>query len=153
MLLAAEVFNPVNMPADDNISAIEQRGDSELCKLCEHFKPVLTSNGCNVAEVEREWLKAKYDIVQHHKREAFLVLGQRVLIEKESKYPNLLHLIRIVLVFLVSPSQVEQQFSTMKRMQGDWRLRLKALTIDHLLLIKSQGCAPVAYESKEAVGR
>ena len=112
-------------------------------KLCEHFEPLLTSNVCNVAEVEREWLKAKNDIVQHHKREAFLVLWQRVLTEKENKYPNLLHLLRIVLVFLVSTSQVERQFSTMKRMQGDWRLRLKASTIDHLLLIKSQGCAPV----------
>lgn len=36
-ILDEEVFNPVNMPAEDTISVIEQCGDSELCKLCEHF--------------------------------------------------------------------------------------------------------------------
>ncbi|KAJ4945775.1 hypothetical protein JOQ06_023453 [Pogonophryne albipinna] len=127
--------------------------ETVLRKLCEHFEPLLTSNGCNVAEVEREWLKAKYDIVRHHKREAFLVLWQRMLIEKERKYPNLLHVVRIVLVFPVSRSQVEHQFSTMKRMQGDWRLRLNTSTIEGLLLIKSEGCDPVAFESEEAVAR
>ncbi|KAF3851984.1 hypothetical protein F7725_005339 [Dissostichus mawsoni] len=78
VLLASEVFDPVNMPAEDNISAIQQYGDSDL---------------------------------------------------------------------------LERQFSTMKRMQGDWRLRLKTSTIEDLLLIKSEGCDPVAYESEEAVAR
>ncbi|KAK5922884.1 hypothetical protein CgunFtcFv8_020112 [Champsocephalus gunnari] len=41
----------------------------------------------------------------------------------------------------------------MKRMQGDWRLRLNTSTIEDLLLIKSEGCDPVAYESEEAVAR
>ncbi|KAK5922883.1 hypothetical protein CgunFtcFv8_020111 [Champsocephalus gunnari] len=79
VLLTSEIFDPVNMLAEDNINAIQQYGDSELRKLCEHFEPLLTSYGCNVAEVEREWLKAKYDIVHYHKREAFLVLWQRML--------------------------------------------------------------------------
>ncbi|KAF3854159.1 hypothetical protein F7725_022214 [Dissostichus mawsoni] len=100
VLLASEVFDPVNMPAEDIISAIQQ-----------------------------------------------------MLTEKESKYPNLLHLVRIVLVFPVSTSQVEHQFSTKKRMQGDWRLRLKTSTIEDLLLIKSQAYDPVAYESRRRGGK
>ncbi|KAK1884018.1 E3 SUMO-protein ligase KIAA1586, partial [Dissostichus eleginoides] len=51
VLLAAEIFDPHNMP--ENISAIEPYGDEEVQRLCEHFEPLLLSNGCNVAEVER----------------------------------------------------------------------------------------------------
>ncbi|KAK5916014.1 hypothetical protein CesoFtcFv8_001555 [Champsocephalus esox] len=151
VLLAAEIFDPHNMP--ENISAIDPYGDEEVQRLFEHFEPLLLSNGCNVAEVEREWLRAKHDIHQHHRREAFLVLWHRMLTEKEAIYPNLLHLIRIVLVFPVSTAQVERQFSTIKRIQGDWRLRLKTKTIEDLLLIKSQGCDPLEYQSEDAVAR
>jgi len=111
----------------ENISVINTYGDIELQRLCEHFEPLLVNNGCNVAEVEQEWLRVKLDIVQHHRREAFLVLWNRMLNEKENIYPNLLHLVRIVLVFHVSTAQVERQFSMIKRMQGDWRLRLGVL--------------------------
>ncbi|KAI4803880.1 hypothetical protein KUCAC02_025527 [Chaenocephalus aceratus] len=143
VLLAAEIFDPHNMP--ENISAIDPYGDEEVQRLCEHFEPLLLSNGCNVAEVEREWLRAKHDIHQHHRREAFFVLWHRMLTEKEAIYPNLL---RIVLVFPVSTAHVERQFSTIKRIQGDWRLRLKMKTIEDLLLIKSQGCDPLEYQSE-----
>ncbi|KAJ8007575.1 hypothetical protein DPEC_G00095460 [Dallia pectoralis] len=51
VLLAAEIFDPVNMP--ENISAINTYGDIELQRLCEHFEPLLVTNGCNVAEVVR----------------------------------------------------------------------------------------------------
>lgn len=151
VLLAAEIFVSVNMP--ENISAINTYGDIELQRLCEHFEPLLVTNGCNVAEVEREWLRVKFDIVQHHRREAFLVLRNRMLNEKKKIYPNLLHLVRIVLVFPVSTAQVERQFSTIKRMQGDWRLRLNLSTIEDLLFIKSQGCDSLEYNGEKAVER
>ncbi|KAJ7988621.1 hypothetical protein DPEC_G00311110 [Dallia pectoralis] len=73
--------------------------------------------------------------------------------EKENIYPNLLYLVRIVLVFPVSTAQVERQFSTIKRMQGDWRLRLNLSTIEDLLFIKSQGCDPLEYTGEKAVER
>ncbi|KAK1887628.1 E3 SUMO-protein ligase KIAA1586 [Dissostichus eleginoides] len=151
VLLAAEIFDPHNMP--ENISAIEPYGDEEVQRLCEHFEPLLLSNGCNVAEVERDWLRAKHDIHQHHRRETFLVLWHRMLTEKEAIYPNLLHLIRIVLIFPVSTAQVERQCSTIKRIQGGLALEIEIENNRRSLLIKSQGCDPLEYQSEDAVGK
>ena len=151
VLLAAEVFNPMHFPAEEKL--LEAFGEEELQHLCKHFEPLLTRNGSNVAEIDMEWFRAKYDIVRYHKGQTFLPLWSRFLIEKGSTYPNLLHLVKIILVFPVSTSQVEQQFSIVKRMQGDWRLSLHTSTIEDLLLIKSLGCAPADYQSQEAVSR
>lgn len=151
VLLAAKVFDPVNFPTEEKL--LEEFGEEELHHLCKHFEPLLTKNGCNVAEIDREWFRAKADIVHHHKYQTFLPLWSRFLMEKGNMYPNLLHLVRIILVFPVSTSQVERQFSIMKRMQGDWRLSLHTSTIEDLLLIKAQGCAPADFQSQESMAR
>ena len=59
VLLAAEVFDPANLPGEE---LLEEFGDAELHQLCEYFEPLLLRNGCNLAEVEREWFKAKQEI-------------------------------------------------------------------------------------------
>lgn len=146
VLLAAEIFAPVNFPTEEKL--LEEFGEEEIHNLCKHFEPLLTKNGCNVAEIDREWFRAKDDIVRHHKDQTFLLLWSSFLMEKGNMYPNLLHLIKIILVFPVFTSQVERQFSIMKRVQGDWRLSLHTSTIEDLLLIKSQGCAPPYYQSQ-----
>ena len=52
VLLAAEVFNTVNFPTEEKL--LEEFGEEELHHMCKHFEPLLTKNGCNVAEIDRE---------------------------------------------------------------------------------------------------
>ena len=83
----------------------------------------------------RKGIKIKDDIIRHHKREKFLPLWRKMLVETQYKYPNFLHIIRILLVCPVSTAQVECQFSSFRRILGDWHLKLKTGTIEDLLRI------------------
>ncbi len=106
------------LPSEEKL--FEEFGKEELKHLCNHFQPLLTKDGCEVAEIGREWFSAKDDIVHHPKGETFLSLWSKFLMEKGNMYPNLLHLNQIILVFPVSNCQVEWQFSIIKRTLGDW---------------------------------
>ena len=69
------------------------------------------------------WLKLKLDLDRNHWGENFPILWKRVLKEMAHKYPNIMHLVQIVLVLPVATSQVERQFRTIKIILGDWRLK------------------------------
>ena len=73
--------------------------------------------------------------------------------EKQHKYPNFLHIIRIILVCPVSTAQVERQFSSIKRILGDWRLKFKTGTIEDLLRICTEGPEPAGFCPESAVLR
>ena len=71
--------------------------------------------------------------------------------EKQHKYPNFLHIIRIILLCPVSTARVEHQFSCIKRIIGDWRLKLKTATIVDLFRICIEGPEPAAFCPESAV--
>ena len=123
----------------------------EVRVLGEHFSDVLEKQGCNTTELEREWLKLKLDLDRNHRGENFHTLWKRVLKEKTHKYPNIMHLVHIVLVLLVATSQVERQFSTIKRILGDWRLKLGPKTVETLLRICSEGPEHSKFDPKSSV--
>ena len=152
VIMATEILDHTNYPSDDPEALIEY-GLDEVQTICDHFKPLLTQKGCDLMKVEREWINIKIDIKKHHKNEHFLPLWKKMLVEKAHKYPNFMHLVRIILVLPVATSQVERQFSFIKRFLGDWRLSLKASTIEDLLRICSQGPEPEFFNPEAAVQR
>ena len=98
-------------------------------------------------------IKIKDDIIRHHKREKFLPLWRKMLVEKQHKYPNFLHIIKIILVCPVSTAHVERQFSSIKRILGDWCLKLKTGIIDELFRICTEGPEPAGFCPESAVLR
>ena len=102
--------------------------------------------GCDIVEIESKFEKVKLDIMKHHKREKFLDLWQKMLLD-------LLHIVRIVLVMPVSTAQVERLFSCSKRIQGDWRLSLGYSTLEALLLISTEGPDPDFFDFLPAENR
>ena len=90
-------------------------------------------------------IKIKDDIIWHHKRGKFL--------EKQHKYPHFLHIIRILLICPVSTAQAERQFSSIKHILGDWRLKLKTGTIKDLLRICTEGPEITGFCPESAVLR
>lgn len=119
MIMATEILDPSNYSSDSE--ALLNYGLDEVQTISDHFKPLLLKKGCDVIKIEKEWMKAKQDIKKHHQKEQFLPLWRKMLLEKSGKYPNLIHL----LVLPVATSQVERQFSYIKRFLGNWRLSLK----------------------------
>ena len=69
----------------------------------------------------------------------------------ESKYPNLVHLFELLLVFPVSNAKVERGFSTMQRIKSDWRNRLGEDTLDHLMRISIEGPQLLSFDPHVAV--
>ena len=150
VIMATEIIDPSSYPSEPE--ALLDYGLDEVQTITDHFKSLLLKKGCDVTKIEREWMKAKQDIQKHHQKEQFLPLWKKMLL-KSDKYPNLLHLIRIILVLPVATSQVERQFSFIKRFLGDWRLSLKASTIEDLLRICTQGPEPELFNPAPAVAR
>jgi hypothetical protein len=72
---------------------------------------------------------------------------------KWHKYPIFLHIVKILLVCLVSTSQVERQFSAIKRMIGDWHLSLDTFTLECLLRITTEGPSIEEFDPEPAVRR
>ena len=65
-----------------------------------------------------QWTKIKCDISRNLKKEKFYPLWQKMLTEKEERYKNFLHLVRILLVCPVVIAHVEYQFCYIKRILG-----------------------------------
>ena len=76
-----------------------------------------------------------------------------MLTSKKDRYPNVGHIIRIILILPVSTAHVERQFSCMKRIMGDWRLGLENPTIEHLLRISTEGPDAAEFNPSKAVER
>eukprot|EP00057_Strongylocentrotus_purpuratus_P009058 XP_011663532.1 PREDICTED: zinc finger protein 862-like [Strongylocentrotus purpuratus] len=145
IIKAAKILDPIGYPSD--VQEAVDFGIDEIHTLCDHFRPLLMAKGCEVELVEVEWMKLR----QEAKKEKFQDLWKNVLVHQGDVYPNLCHIIRILLVLPTSTAQVERQFSTIKRCQGDWRLSLSTATITDLLRISNEGPAPEEYNPEAAV--
>ena len=97
-------------------------------------------------------IQIKDDITRHHKREKFIPQWRKMLVEKQYKYPNFLHIIRILLVCHVSTAQVERQISSIERILGDWHLKFKTGTIEDLRIC-TVGPEPAGFCPESAVLR
>ena len=153
VLLATEILDPSNYPSLMEMDELLEYGIEEVQTLCAHFQELLVMKKCDVGKVVEEWNVMKLDIVKNHRREKLLPLWQNMLLARDDRYKNILHLIRIILVLPVSSSQVERQFSTIKRFQGDWRLSLASNTVEDLLRICSGGPDPDSFLPAPAVTR
>uniref|UniRef100_UPI00358ED6B1 uncharacterized protein n=1 Tax=Myxine glutinosa TaxID=7769 RepID=UPI00358ED6B1 len=152
VLIAFEVFDPSNMPkGKDTLAAY---GNAKVTYLSNHFQQIIERNGCDPSQIQREWLSLKLDISRNHGEESnFLRLWKTILTEKGHKYPNILHLVQICLVCPVATSHVERQFSAVKRILGDWRLKLGLGMQEHLLRISTEGSDPDDFDSTRSIAR
>lgn len=162
VLLAADILDPANYPVckEGNPGDLQQEAE-EFAKygvdhvrvLVNRFRVILELKGCDLERVETEWLRLKYDINRFHKKESVQSMWEKILTQKAHKFPNVLHIIRILLVLPVATAQVERSFSYLKRFLGDWRHSLNCDTIEDLLRIAAEGPEPAMYDPKGAVNR
>ena len=109
-------------PASCYTSQLEKNlrlfGDSELSVVAENFRPLLGANGVSVDGVE--WTAFKTDWKSNIQTNIWALL----LTHHRSKFPNLSHVVELLLVLLVSIAKVERSFSAMRHIKTDCRSRL-----------------------------
>ncbi len=150
IISAADIFDPSNWP-NETSDEFQTYGKEEVSVMTTHFNDILKANDWNVDDVQREWTLFKVNVSRHNNKSTAQEICRKALSEKRHLYPNLCHLITIVMVTPVATAQVERQFSHLKRFLGDWRLGLTNETLECLLRIKTEGAEPVSFVSSKAV--
>ena len=124
-------------------------GDSEVFLLVKHFKPLLEKmKSLSVLYQQSGVLSST---MQHKTFRATLTFGHLLVTHYRVKFPSLVHLIEILVLFPISNATVEHGFSTMRRIKTDWRSRLGEETLDHLLRISTDGPPLSKFDPNPAV--
>ncbi|XP_014669333.1 PREDICTED: zinc finger protein 862-like [Priapulus caudatus] len=144
---AFKVLDTNTWPRDK--PSLDQFGHKELSTVFEHFKGLLQ-------EVQRESIQTEWNSFKSYWNSVLMDLQSsdvwRAFVKvSPTKYPNLGLLIRVLLTFPVSNAKVERGFSTMRRIKTDWRCRLNARTLDHLMRISIEGPPAVDFNPQCAV--
>ena len=113
-------------------------GNKEIDCFIQHFSELLSKHNVATENIMGEWNEIKYfhklfNILDRH------AFWQLVLEKHSQRFPNLKHVIQILLLYPVSNAKVERLFSTMKRVKNDWRASLDEQTLEQLLRIRAEG--------------
>ena len=113
------------------------------------FEALLLQNDVSLDGVLAEWCSFKMywaDNLQHcHQDEVWSLL----LSHYHEKFPNLVHVVQIMLLLPVSNAKVERGFSTMRRIKNDWRSSLSEETLDPLMRISIDGPPLKEFQPRE----
>ncbi|XP_071958287.1 zinc finger protein 862-like isoform X2 [Antedon mediterranea] len=146
------VFEPTNWQEED-IDALHLYGADEVNLLVENYRHSLIMNGCNIDNVLVQFNNLKLDATLNKYITTFTSFWQMIIRKKRDRYNDLLHLVVIIMAIPISTSNVERTFSAIKRILGDWRLVLKATTVEALLRITSEGVDPMKFDAAPVVER
>ena len=134
ILMAMCKLDPKHWPED-----LTDYGNEEFLLLLEHFKEILTKNGCDMENVMAEWTRLKKVINRSYKGLKWGELWAQILRGWSEEFPNILHIIEIIQVMPMSTSKVERAFSPLNRVKTDWRINLNTATVEDLMMISLEG--------------
>lgn len=131
-------------------------GDSQINELLQHFRLVLTENGCDIYEAQNEWDVLKntaYQIQINNPKASYLDTWKKLFCNEglRKECENILHLIEILLITPFTNAKVERVFSRMARVKTDWRNRLSRDRLDNLMRIGEEGPSLSEYSPTEAI--
>ena len=102
---------------------------AEMASLKAHFSQFLTNNGCDIGQIQREWMTLKTYVTpirNNSPKVIYFEIWKRVFsneyIVEECK--NVLHIFEILLITPFPNARLERMFSRMLRIKNDWRNRL-----------------------------
>lgn len=152
VLAAASVFDSRDWPTDKK--ELSLYGTEQISLLCKRFESVLTLNGCDIQELNHEWMDLKV-FVQHQKQRNTTQLCQLLFQDGslQARFNNIYHLLEIIQVLPMATAVCERGFSTLKRVKNDWRSNLSTGVLNMLLYICIEGPEIAEYEAVHAVER
>ena len=132
--------------------SLQEFGNAELSLVIEHFRSLLQKK-VSIDGLMSEWGAFKAFWLSHLRALTKEEVWSMLLTTLENKYPNLVYLFKLLLVFPVSNAKVERGFSTMRQIKSDWRNRLAEDTLDHLMCISIEGPQLSSFDPHAAVQR
>ncbi|XP_069477621.1 zinc finger protein 862-like [Ambystoma mexicanum] len=134
-----------------NRESLAEYGVKELYLFIGHFERLLKMNNVDLSQLAREWDLVKgfrlKSLTQLSKQE----LWQCVLTNYREKFPNLYHMICILLSFPLSSSILERGYLSLERMRSDCRNTFGEKSLEYLVRIIIEGVEPEVYDPRPAV--
>ncbi|XP_029463373.1 death domain-containing protein CRADD isoform X1 [Rhinatrema bivittatum] len=127
-------------------------GNMTLKAFVEQFQQPLQFIGVQMEDILSEWTKLKLFWNTNLPQLANNELGKEI-IASSNKYPNLIHVVKIMMCLPTSTSSLEPFFAAMQRVKSDWRNRLGSRVLEHLLRIKFEGPDVEYFDPEEALSR
>ena len=134
---ALKLFDVNTWPKDKD--TLQDYGLVELSFLTQHCEKLLEKKKVSLESINSEWDNFKYFWLSNLTHLPRKVIWSLLITSYASNYPNLAHIIELLLVFPASNAIVERGFSTMRRIKTDWRCCLAENTLDHLMRISLEG--------------
>ena len=139
VLATGKIFDPRVWP--ESVEDLAAYGEAEVDCLVQHFRPALVGNDFDFAAVAGEWSALKACVTANNFRHLDpLILWQRMFTAFKDQFPNILMLVKIILILPLATATVERGFSAMKRVKNDWRSCLETDILNMLLRITINGC-------------
>ena len=155
VLSKAKVIDPTNWPQEsEGEQALKDYGNEEIGALLGHYTTILEEKGCIIPLAKQEWKHLKvYCRMYHSKTKQYLKLWKKVFNDQRAlkKFPNVLHIVAVVLTLPLSNAQLERAFSGMKRVHNDERASLTTPTVYDLLTVMMDGPEVEELDSTPAV--
>ena len=151
IIRSCEVFDHTIWPEDRR--QLSTYGEAEISTLLEHFQIPLEKQGVNLVSAKWEWGQLKMHIATHYQGVPHRAVWKAIFQKKRETFPNILHLVAVVMVLPISNAQLERAFSAMGRVLTDWRKTLKTEALSDLLLITMEGPCLEEFDAKAGVSK
>ncbi|XP_072035509.1 zinc finger protein 862-like [Amphiura filiformis] len=125
-------------------------GVDEVVTFTEHFSSLVESRGCCPDDLLSEWNRFKTFWLMNMTQLAPDETWQVLINHYTKQYPNLVHMISVLLLIPVSNDNRRRGFSTMGRVKTDERNRISSQSLDQLMRISLDGPEPEVYDSTKA---
>ena len=94
---------------------INEFGDQEIIKIANHFRDLLSKNGCNLNVINEDWQVLKtfmVPLINNNKNSTYLELWKRVFLNIETKKEccNVLHIFKLFLVIPFTNAKLRECF-------------------------------------------
>ena len=117
-------------------------GNDKLQVSTNHYENLLNRMDCDVPSVMLEWQEIKINVSRRvfiDPAMSYIDLLQRVILEDQDDFRNIVKAIKIVLLIPVHTSECERRFSLMTCVKTDWRANLSTPRLSDLMRVKLCG--------------
>ncbi|XP_063733444.1 zinc finger protein 862-like [Eleginops maclovinus] len=111
-------------------------GDDFIGVIIDHYREHFDNVGVDVSAIEAEWTSLKQALYENQGNKIHSMSWPSVFELYKSTFPNILHVIDLVLSLPAATSEYERGFSQMKITKSQYRNRLKATTMTMLMTIQ-----------------
>lgn len=130
-------------------------GRDEIQRLTKWFEPVLERSGCNIGEIQGQWVSMKILINGQFSKVDYASLWETFLTKVPylDNLKDVIHLVEIVLVLPISAAQCERAVSAQNRIKSSVRAAISVPVLEDLIRLSSEGPPVADFDPTPAVNQ